>query len=191
MQAGFEKLNGIDRDRLYAILEPVLAAHGVEPVEIIWHTDNKGWLLTLTIEKPDATKPGEGIGIDLCADISRDLAVSLDVDDVIPNKYRLEVGSPGLERNLYRLQDYARFVGCEAKLKLRDAEPGKAVIRGVLRGLNDQSMIVIETAEGQRDFTLDTIQSGCLEFNWKKASTTHSGKREHARTRPSSPQRSK
>jgi ribosome maturation factor RimP len=198
MQAGHENLNGIERDRLLAILEPVFAAHGVEPVEIIWHTDNKGWLLTLTIEKPGTTTPGEGIGVDLCAEISRDLAVALDVDSLIPHKYRLEVGSPGLERALYRLADYARFAGQEAKLKLLDASPGQNVVRGTLRGLDDESKILIDTLDGQRALALETIQSGRLEFNWKKTSAQRGKRAGNARPRPSdgkshdcSPQRSK
>jgi ribosome maturation factor RimP len=198
MHAGYENLNGIERDRLFAILEPVLSAHGVEPVEIIWHTDNKGWLLTLTIEKPGTTNPGEGITVDVCAEISRDLAVSLDVEDVIPHKYRLEVGSPGLERALYSLSDYARFAGHDAKLKLREAEPGKNVIRGTLRGLDDDSKILIDTLDGQRALAFETIQTGRLEFNWKKTSAQRGKRAVDARPRPSdrkshdcSPQRSK
>ena len=198
MQAGYEKLNGIDRDRLFAILEPVLVAHGVEAVEVIWQTDNKGWLLTLTIEKPDTTGPGEGITVDVCAEISRDLAVSLDVEEVIPHKYRLEVGSPGLERALYRIQDYARFAGRDAKLKLREGDSSQIVIRGILRGLDADSKILIDTSDGQRALALETIQSGRLEFNWKKPSAQREKCAANARPRPSdrkshdcSPQRSK
>ena len=120
MHVAYEKLDGIERDRLFAVLEPILLAHGVEAIELIWRTDNKGWLLTLTIEKPGRSLPGEGITVDLCADISRDLSVSLDVMDLMPHKYRLEVGSPGLERSLYRLEDYARFAGWNVRLKLRE-----------------------------------------------------------------------
>ena len=198
MQAGYEKLNGIERDRLFAILEPILVAHGVEAVEVIWHTDNKGWLLTLTVEKPGSVRPGEGISVDLCAEISRDLAVSLDVENIIPQKYRLEVGSPGLERGLYRLQDYGRFAGCDAKLRLREADSGISVIQGTLRGLDDEGMILFETPDGQRALAIETIQSGRLEFNWKKTSAQRGKRAENAQSRPSdrkshdcSPQRSK
>jgi len=67
----------------------------------VWRTDRSGWLLEVTVERPDSTIPGAGVTVDLCSEISRDLSAALDVADVIQQRYRLEVGSPGLERALY------------------------------------------------------------------------------------------
>ena len=107
MSFAHQKLHGIDAERLTAVLDPVLRAHGVEGVELVWRTDQGGWLLELTIERPDTRIPGAGITIELCSEISRDLSAALDVADVIPQRYRLQVGSPGIERALYRKQDYS------------------------------------------------------------------------------------
>ena len=166
MHVAYEKLDGIERDRLHAAVEPVLLAHGVEAVELVWRTDSKGWLLALTIEKPAQTSPNEGITLDLCADVSRDLSVALDVLDIMPHKYRLEVGSPGLERPLYRIQDYARFAGSSVRLKLREPFLGQNVIRTKLCGLDADGNIVIETENGQCALAPDLIQSGRLVFDW-------------------------
>jgi ribosome maturation factor RimP len=198
MQVAYEKLNGIDRDRLHAVLEPVLLAHGVEAIELTWQTDDKGWLLSLTIEKPGHSWPGEGVTVDLCADISRDLSVSLDVMGIMPHKYRLEVGSPGLERSLYRVEDYARFAGCNVRLKLREPILGQSVLRTKLCGLDTEGKIIIETENGQRALAPELIQTGRLVFDWNKPGF-HSGKRtDKARSRNSGrnihisgPQRSK
>lgn len=190
MQVAYEKLDGIERDRLHAVLEPVLLAHGVEAVELIWRTDNKGWLLLLTIEKQGHSLPGDGITVDLCADISRDLAVSLDVEDLMPHQYRLEVGSPGLERSLYRREDYARFAGCNVRLKLREPILGQSVLRTKLCGLDDEGNIVIETGNSQRALAPELIQAGRLVFDWNrpgihrrkrddKAHTRNSGRNPH------------
>ncbi len=86
-------------------------------------------MLELTVEKPDARTPGAGITVDVCSEISRDLSVALDVTDVIRStNYRLEVGSPGLDRPLHTLDEYRRFAGQLAKLKLKR----RSVRRGFL-----------------------------------------------------------
>src|SRR5882724_12823255 len=119
MNVSHEKIPGLDRERLHAAIEPVLTAHGVECVELVWRTDRGGWLLEISIERSDARVPGVGVTVDLCADISRDLSAALDVADCIPHRYTLEVGSPGVERALYNDADYERFAGQAAKLKLK------------------------------------------------------------------------
>jgi ribosome maturation factor RimP len=112
MNVSYEKIPGIDREKLHAALGPVLAAHGVECVECIWRTDRSGWLLEISIERSVSSEPvgssvpGYGVTIDLCADISRDLSAALDVADCIPHRYTLEVGSPGVERALYVRRDF-------------------------------------------------------------------------------------
>ena len=188
MQVAYEKLDGIERDRLHAAVEPVLLAHGVEAVELIWRTDNKGWLLSLTVEKPGQASPGAGVTLDLCADISRDLSVALDVLEIMPHKYRLEVGSPGLERSLYRIEDYARFAGSNVRLKLREPLMGQSVLHAKLCGLDAEGNIVLETEDGQRALAPQLIQTGRLVFDWnnqgenrgrRDARARHSGRNSH------------
>ncbi len=168
MHIAHEQLRGLDRDRVIAAVEPVLRAHGVEGVELLWRTDQGGRVLELTIERPDSKVPGAGITIDLCSEISRDLSAALDVADVIPQAYRLEVGSPGLERALYSARDYARFAGQNARLKLRQAVDGQRVVRGTLHGLDEEGRVVIETDRGEIGLETDVIDSGRLQFDWKK-----------------------
>jgi ribosome maturation factor RimP len=119
MSIAFVKLPGLSSERVLSLVEPVLRAHRVEGVELVWRSDRHGWLLELTIEHPDAKIPGQGITVDLCSEISRDLSAALDVTDLIGPRYRLEVGSPGVERALYRAEDYRRFSGQPAKIKLK------------------------------------------------------------------------
>lgn len=143
MSIAFVKLPGLPSDRIVALVEPVLRAHRVEGVELVWRSDRHGWLLELTIEQPDATLPGQGITVDLCSEISRDLSAALDVSDLIGPRYRLEVGSPGVERALYRPDDYRRFAGQPVKIKLKraSAEPaeGAAASEEASEGARDQA----------------------------------------------------
>jgi len=161
-----ERLPGLDRERVLAAVEPVLRAHGVEGVELVWRTDQGGWLLELTIERPDSRVPGEGITIDVCSDVSRDLSAALDVADVMTHAYRLEVGSPGLDRALYSSKDYLRFAGQSAKLKLREPLAGQRVIHGTLHGLDDSGRVQLESEQGLLCLELAQIESGRLTFSW-------------------------
>ena len=165
----YERLQGLDRERVLAVVEPVLRAHGVEGVELVWRTDRAGWVLELTVERPGTTEPGAGVTIDLCSEISRDLSAALDVADVIEPRYSLQVGSPGLERALYRPSDYRRFAGQKAKLKLREPIDGQRVIIGVLSGLDeDGQAIVIQTDRGMLSLGFTEIESARLLFDWNK-----------------------
>ncbi len=183
MHVAHEKLKGLDRDRVAAVVGPVLRAHHVEGVELIWRTDQGGWVLELTIERPDTRVPGEGVSIDLCTDISRDLSVAFDAEDVIPARYRLEVGSPGLDRALYSARDYERFAGQLAKLKLQEplGSHGR-VIRGTLHGLDESGNVQLETDTGLLSVSLEVIESGRLEFAFSKGMPkTHKPKGAKAR----------
>jgi ribosome maturation factor RimP len=166
-----------------AIVGTVLRAHNVEGVELIWRTDQGGWVLELTVERPDSRVPGAGITLDVCTDISRDLSAAFDAEDVIAPRYRLEVGSPGLDRALYSARDYERFAGQVAKLKLHDAiERHGHVLRGTLHGLDEGGSVQIETDMGLVSVSLQTIESGQLQFTWSKGKPkTHKPKGAKAR----------
>jgi ribosome maturation factor RimP len=181
MNVAKDKLPGLDRERVLAIVEPVLRAHRVDGVELVWRTDRGGWLLELTIERPEARRPGDGITIDLCTDISRDLSAALDVADVIPQRYRLEVGSPGVERALYSARDYERFAGQLARLKLREPLDGQHVVRGNLQGLDDSGRVVIDTERGVVTLELDAIESARLVFDWNPSGQRPAGRGRGAR----------
>lgn len=169
MKLAHESLKGLDRDRIVTVVEPILAAHGVDGVELVWRSDSRGWVLYLTVEKPGTTEPGAGVTLDLCAEISRDLSAALDVADVVPARYRLEVGSPGLDRPLYGAPDYARFSGRKAKIKLREAVSGQRVLSGTLKGLDENGFVVIESEGQEHRIPPERIERGRLSFDWQTA----------------------
>lgn len=178
MTFSFTKLAGIPAERLLAVVEPVLAAHGLEGVELIWKTDNRGWVLYLTVERPGTTQTGAGVTLDDCSELSRDISAALDVDDIIPSAYRLEVGTPGVERRLYGSADFARFAGQTIKVKLQKPLNGAYTLRGKLLGVNEAGQVSIEkpapakpaaeseTAEAQWVLDQENIQSANLVLEW-------------------------
>jgi ribosome maturation factor RimP len=168
MTIAHEKLPGLDRERVLAAVEPILAAHRVDGVELTFKTDRGGWVLELTIEKPNERLPGAGITVDLCSEISRDLSSALDVADCIPHRYRLEVGSPGVERALYALCDYERFAGQPVKVKLKQPRNSEYTVTGALQGVSPEQRIQIQTERGELvELHLDEIDNGHLVFDWK------------------------
>jgi ribosome maturation factor RimP len=185
MTIAHEKLPGLDRERVLAVVVPILAAHRVDGVELHFKTDRGGWVLGLTIEKPGERMPGAGITVDLCSDISRELSAALDVADCIPHRYRLEVGSPGVERALYSVSDYERFAGQPAKLKLKQPRNSEYVIIGALHGLSPEKRVVIQTERGELiELSLDEIDNGHLVFDWKTGGSRSGGARSPGPHRP-------
>jgi ribosome maturation factor RimP len=151
VQVFAEKLQGIHRAPLEAAIAPVLSSHGVDSAEVSYQMEPTGWVLRVTVETVGGqavgsrfggaevgagSEPGSASGVDsidlgLLTEISRDLSSALDVADIIPNRYHLEVSSPGLERPMRSSRDYERAVGQLAKLRLvQPASDGQRVLRG-------------------------------------------------------------
>lgn len=164
----FEKLPGLPRERIVDVIAPVLRAHGLVGVELVWRTDSQGRLLSVTVEAEGATEPGAGVTLDVCSRVSRDLSTALDVHELIDGAYRLEVGSPGLERKLYTLVDYARFKGRLAKLKLGTAVSGQYVLSGKLGGVDSDGRVELVVEGVSHALRFEDIRSGQLVVDWKE-----------------------
>src|SRR5690606_33766441 len=90
----------------------------------------------------------------------------------------LQVGSPGLERALYKLSDYQRFAGQKAKLKLREPVEGQHVLTGVLSGLEEGGeTIVFQTDRGMLNLEFSEIESARLLFDWNKGEPRARGRK--------------
>jgi ribosome maturation factor RimP len=161
-----EKLKGLPRDAVLGAIDPVLQAHRLEGVELIWRTDNRGRVLYLTVERPASRTPGAGVTLDDCSELSRDLSAALDVADVIGAAYRLEVGTPGLERQLYCQDDYARFSGQSARIKLKEPLQSEWTLRGVLMGLDETQRVVVDTDRGMFALEFSQIEQGHLVLDF-------------------------
>ena len=93
---------------------------------------------------------------------------------IIPSNYRLEVGSPGVERALYTFDEFRRFAGQEIKIKLKEAMGeegfvGQKSVRGVLFGIQDESDVLLSTDLGQLSIAWDRISSTRLVFSWNQS----------------------
>jgi len=171
MSASLSIPHGIDRDALLRVVEPVVRAHGAEVVDLELKPDRGGWVLRVLVEKAGAaahklSTRDAAVDLELCSEVSRDLSPALDVVDLIPHAYNLEVGSPGVERPLRGAADFARFQGQKAKLKLRESLAGQRVIVGIIEGGGAEGGGTIRVSEGGRthEVPLAAVERARLVF---------------------------
>jgi len=155
---------GVDLAKVHGAIAPVLAAHGVTLVELQWQTDRGGWTLRLTIERTGTLEAAGGVTLEDCVEVSRDVSSVLDVEDLIAQHYNLEVSSPGLDRKLRGPEDFVRFRGQLAKVKLsRPAPDGQRVLRGTLAEIADGRVAVL--ADGKLiDVPFEDVEEARLVF---------------------------
>lgn len=90
----------------------------------------------------------EGISVDQCAEVSHQVSAVLDVEDPISGNYNLEVSSPGMDRPLFKREQFAAYVGEWVEIRLRYAFEGRRKFKGVLKGLEDDDVVVqVESEE--------------------------------------------
>lgn len=163
---------GVDRARLLAVIEPVVFAHGAEIVDVELKNES-GWILRVFVEKAgsadkNASVKDAAVSLELCANVSRDLSPALDVADLIPARYNLEISSPGLERPLKAERDFRRFAGQKAKLRLRNPVAGQKVLVGILGPVTSGNVAVVD---GSRTFEapLADVEKAHLVFEFGPA----------------------
>ena len=84
----------------------------------------------------------DGIHVDHCAEVSRQVSAVMDVEDPITGNYTLEVSSPGMDRPLFTLEQYAAYIGEWVEIKLRYAFEGRRKFKGVIKGIEDSDVII-------------------------------------------------
>jgi len=114
----------LDVERVREIAERVAASSGLEVVEIEFLGGGKARMLRVFLDKAAAgpvaqNDPLAGVTHEDCANFSREFGTILDVEDVMPGSYTLEVSSPGLDRKLIKAADFSRFTGSRLKLSTR------------------------------------------------------------------------
>ncbi len=128
----------------------VAATHGLEIFDIQYRRESGGMVVRVRLDRPGPAATAEdGVSVDDCARVSREMSAILDVEDLIPAAYILEVSSPGLDRPLRGKDDYRRFAGRQAKLVMRERVDGQTFFRGRLGGVDDDQ-VVVETGDGRR-----------------------------------------
>jgi ribosome maturation factor RimP len=137
------------------LAEALCNAEGVELIQLQYHRERGGRILRLFIDRPD------GVTLEDCASVSRELGDLLDVHLPDLGPYDLEVSSPGPNRPLARAEDFERFRGQRAKIRTRSPINGQKNFIGVLEGLSGQT-IRMNTGRHTVSIPIDTISKAHL-----------------------------
>lgn len=143
----------IDR-RMAEIVTPVIEGMGFELVRIRLMSSTKSKTLQIMAQRPDG-----GIEVDECAEISTAVSAILDVEDPIEDEYTLEVSSPGIDRPLTRLKDFAQYEGYETKVETTELIDGQRRFKGMLAGVEGEDVLLTIDNKGE------AVTIG-LNFDW-------------------------
>jgi len=152
-------------------LESRLEALGFELVDIRWGGGSRRPSLRVRIDRPGST-PGHGVTVDDCATVSRALEPWLDAREDLPERYVLEVSSPGVDRPLLRDRDYERFRGERVAVKGHDILAGRARrLEGELLGLDEvegAAVVMLRLPNGDEvRIPRNEIAGANLVFTWE------------------------
>ncbi|MDW7711157.1 MAG: ribosome maturation factor RimP [Deferrisomatales bacterium] len=142
-----------------AVLQPAVEGLGYELVAVQLRPEGGRLVLRLLVDRPG------GITLKECAGISREVGPHLDVADLIPSRYSLEVSSPGIQRPLVRPQDYQRFRDARIVLRTRGPVDGRKTFRGVNRGLDEEGRVVVDDRDSgcRHAIPLDKVREAHLD----------------------------
>jgi len=142
------------------IVEPVLVENDYELVDIEFIKEGKNWFLRVYIDKSD------GITLDDCQFVNRELSETLDQEDPIPQSYYLEVSSPGLERPLKKESDFERFKGSKIKVKTYILINKQKKFTGILQDCKD-GLVQLQLDTGDNvSIPFDKIAKANLFFDF-------------------------
>ena len=134
--AGIQVVAG-KQSQLETIIEPIVTSLEYSLWGIEFVARGRESLLRIYIDHE------EGISLDDCVKVSRQVSAVLDVEDPIADEYNLEVSSPGVDRPLFKLEQYEMMAGSTANIRLRMPFEGRRRFKGVIKGIEDQDVILV------------------------------------------------
>jgi ribosome maturation factor RimP len=147
------------KERIGSIAKTAADAAGIEFVHAEVVGSKRNLTIRIFIDKPD------GVTVEDCANVSREIEAVLDADDFIPSAYVLEVSSPGIERGLYTLNDFQKFSGKLAKIKADIDIEGQKNFIGTIQGVEDQTVIFDDTIRGILKIPFSSIAKANLRID--------------------------
>ncbi len=121
---------------LETLIAPIAAAQGLALVRVQMNGSKAGQTLQVMAEDPATGQ----LTLEQCETLSRALSAKLDEVDPIEHEYALEVSSPGIDRPLTRLSDYAKWAGHDARVKLRESVDGRSRLHGAIAGVEGETV---------------------------------------------------
>lgn len=144
------------KDKVESFLQSLMDTLGLELFDVQFRREGHGWVLRVFVDSE------EGVTLDNCSDVSRQLGHYLDVEDIIDHAYHLEVSSPGLERPLRTVEEFRRFLGKKARVKLHEGIDGVKVFEGNIEDLVDGQIQLRFADGGSVQFSIEQINKARL-----------------------------
>ena len=136
--------------QLRSLIEPVVTGMGFELWGVEYLTQGRYSVLKIFIDSEN------GIDVDDCASVSRQVGSLLDVEEPLRGQYTLEVSSPGMDRRLFTFEHFDLMKGSQVKLKLNKPFDGKKRFTGLLVGTEDKE-VVLRVGEEETLFPYEMI----------------------------------
>jgi ribosome maturation factor RimP len=148
-------------EKLRTLAESTARSYGLVLFDLEYRLSGRRWWIRITLDREDGH-----VGITDCESVSRHLSVQIDVEDLIPHAYDLEVSSPGVERPLRQISHFERFKGNPARVVLGPGgEDAGQVLEGDLLG-TEGDKVLIRVGEDTRSVALERIKEAHLVFKF-------------------------
>jgi len=151
--------------QIATLLAPTVRSLGLELLGAEYLPAPGSAVLRLYIDVPADAEEGRLVGIEDCEKVSREVSAQLDVEDPISGNYTLEVSSPGVDRPLFSPEQFARFVGEQAKVGLKLPQDGRRRLQGKIASV-DGAAIVFEVDGAPYPVAFDNIDKARLMPDW-------------------------
>lgn len=149
------------------LLSPTVESLGLELLGVEYLPAPGGATLRLYIDVPLAEQPERVINVDDCERVSREVSAQLDVEDPISGNYTLEVSSPGVDRPLFTLEQFARHTGESAKIVLKLAQDGRRRFQGEILRIDAEADAVVFAVDGKDvQIGYDNIDKARIVPDW-------------------------
>lgn len=153
-------------DKLNLLIAPVVDAMGYEFVGCEYLPYGHRAIVRLYIDGE------QGVSLDDCAKVSRQVSDMLDVEDLIEGRYSLEVSSPGIERPLFTEAQYRRYVGHGIKVRFHHLIKGRRQLIGTLQAVEDRQLVILSE---QQAYTVALIDIAKANLVAEQNSTNNRG----------------
>lgn len=149
----------MDAGLLNTIIERALSALGYELLGVEYKAQGHRILLRIYIDSE------QGIGLADCEKASRQISAALDIEDPMPGQYTLEVSSPGLERPLFKIAHYIRFIGHKIRLTTKKPVNGRRNFSGILENVGGEGRVQLRIEDVLYEFGVGDIDKAhlCIE----------------------------
>jgi ribosome maturation factor RimP len=163
-------------ERVGQIVTPILDSMGLCLVEVTYRSELGRWVLRVSVHRKG------GVTLDELGMVNQDLSAALDVEDVLPARFNLEVSSAGLTRVLKEERDFVIFDGSFAQLTVREPNGGTRVLRGTLCGV-EEGRVLILCGEMHEAVPLADVAKAKLDLDMKEKPSRENTKEKRPRER--------